>query len=75
MEKINANDLVQYLYQETSSEHNELIEKSLTDDLDLQNECKKLESTINELQSLSYSPSQSTIDKILNYARSIEKCA
>lgn len=75
MEKINNTDLVQYLYQETSLEHNTLIEKSLQNDLDLQNECSQLESTINELQNLSYSPSQSTIDKILNYARSLEKCA
>ncbi len=75
MEKINNTDLVQYLYHETTSDHKQLIEKNLQDDLDLQNECKQLESTINELQSLSYSPSQSTIDKILNYARSLEKCA
>ena len=75
MEKINANDLVQYLYQETSQEHKALIEKNLQEDMDLQKECSQLESTISELQNLSYSPSQSTIDKILNYARSLEKCA
>ena len=75
MEKINANELVQYLYKETSQDQNELIESNLQGDLDLQTECSQLENTISELQNLSYSPSQSTIDKILNYARSLEKCA
>jgi len=75
MEKKNTNDLVQYLYQETSPEHKALIEKNLQEDMDLQKECSQLESTISELQNLSYSPSQSTVDKILNYARSLEKCA
>lgn len=75
MEKINADELVQYLYQESSPEHKALIEKNLKNDFDLQKECNQLESTINELQNLSFSPSQNTIDKILNYARSLEKCA
>ena len=75
MEKINNTDLVQYLYGESSIEHNVLIDNALKNDFNLHDEYKQLETTMQELQSLSYSPSQTTIDKILNYARSLEKCS
>ena len=75
MEKINNTELVQYLYQETDDAHNKLIESALENDWILKEEYIQLESTMNELKNLSFSPQQSTVDRILNYARSLEKCS
>ena len=75
MEKITNEDLLIYLYKESSPAQQEKIADAIENQWDLREECQMLESTIEELKSLQYSPSESTVNKILEYAKSLETCS
>ena len=68
MQKISTEDLIQYLYNETSSSQNILIKEALEQDWNLREEYEQLKETIEEIGQLSFSPSSTTIDNILKHA-------
>ena len=63
-------DLIRFIYNEISTEQYREIELTLLCDNELMEEYKSLKSTINTLTEVSYDPSNSTIDAILNYSKS-----
>lgn len=63
------NDVVRYLYNETSIKENSLVEEALLFDKDLLNfylDCADLKSGMDKIQ---LSPSDSAIERILSYSR------
>ena len=63
-------DLIRFIYNETTTEQHREIELALLCDNELMEEYKSLKSTVGALGELSYTPSNSTIEKILNYSKS-----
>ena len=63
-------DLIRFIYNEITTEQHREIELALLCDNDLMEEYKSLKSTADELTKVSYSPSNSTIEAILNYSKS-----
>ncbi len=61
-------DLIRFIYNETTAEQHRTIELALLCDNELMEEYKSLKLTADELTKLSYKPSDSTIEKILNYS-------
>lgn len=61
-------DLIQYLYQETTEEQTKAIEKALETDWSLQEQYTALKDSKQELDKLVKSPRQQSIEAILNYA-------
>jgi hypothetical protein len=63
------NDVVRYLYNETSNQENTLVEEALLFDKDLLDfylDCVDLKSGMDKIQ---LSPSDSAIERILSYSR------
>jgi len=76
MHSIKSEDLLLYLYGETSKEETSAIESALLADWSLQEKLELLKSSIGELETVSYSPSKRTINQILDYAhKSVEELA
>ena len=63
-------DLIRFIYNEITDEEHRSIELALLCDNELMEDFKKLKSTIAALDKLSYEPSKSTVDAILNYSKS-----
>lgn len=68
MTKITPEDLVRYLYNETSEQKTAIIKAALQTDWNLRVTFEKLLSAQQNLQETSFSPRQETIDTILKYA-------
>lgn len=68
MQKIHTEDLIQYLYNETSESQNVLIKEALENDLNLRDEYEELKKTIEELGTLSFTPDSKTVESVLKYA-------
>ncbi len=68
MQKINTEDLIQFLYNETSESQNVLIKEALENDLNLRDEYEELKKTIEELGTLSFTPDSKTVESVLKYA-------
>lgn len=74
MQKFSQEQLMQYLYGEASPILKLAIDTAMKDDVDLQKEIKTLQRTIKQLNKLEkQSPSQKSIDAILNYAKQTQK--
>lgn len=67
------NDLVRFLYDELNKEKKQALERALLTDLDLQSELENLRSTINDLDQVTYSPSQRSVNKILDFSKGYHK--
>lgn len=65
---ITQEDLVRYLYNETSETKSAEIKASLQTDWNVREAFEKLLSTQHALNEVSYSPRPQTIDKIMEYA-------
>ncbi len=63
-------DLIRFIYNETTTEQNREIELALLCNNELMEAYKALKSTLNALNEVSYTPSKSTLEKILNYSKS-----
>ena len=63
-------DLVRYIYKETTREENIEIEQTMLFDEVLADSYAELSSTVLSLNEIHKEPSQSLIDKILNYSES-----
>ncbi len=74
MQKFSQDQLMQYLYGEASPILKLAIDNAIKEDLELQKEIKTLRRTIKQLDKLEkQSPSQKSIDAILNYAKQTQK--
>lgn len=62
-------DVVRYLYNETSSEENKEIAQALICDAELQSIYKELSAVKNQLELGLREPSDTVVDKILDYSR------
>lgn len=68
MYRITTEELIQYIYKETSSEQNIIIKNAIDSNPPLREEYLDLLNTIEEMNQLSYSPSQTVIDNILRFS-------
>ena len=62
------NDLIRYIYGETTELENREIETNEIIDPELGNEIRELKSLVKGLESMIQTPSKSVINKILNYS-------
>jgi hypothetical protein len=62
-------DLLQYLYKETSTQESIAIEKALVENWALKEKCDVLRSSIDSLDAVIESPRVEVILQVLNYAR------
>ena len=63
------NDLLKYLYNETSVSDTLAIEEALAEDRNLLAAYKGIQEAHNQLPKVQFSPSLSSIDKILSYSK------
>ena len=63
-------DLIRFIYNETTTEQHREIELALLCDNELMEAYKSLKSTVSTLNEVTYNPSNSTIETILNYSKS-----
>lgn len=68
MHSFTQEDLVQYLYNETSLEKSAVLKAALETDWILREKYDAISSAINSLEKLTLAPRQSAVDNILNYA-------
>ena len=68
MHNFTPEDLLQYLYDETSPAQTAAIKAALENDWSLREKFEVITSAQSKLEALKMSPSQKTIDNILNYA-------
>ena len=64
------NDLVRYIYKETTPEESSEIEIAMLFDEQLADAYTELFSVVNSLEASTKSPSQKTIDAIISYSKS-----
>ena len=69
MHNFTSEELLEFLFQETSAEKTEEIVTALEEDWNLKEEYREITETKEQLSAVSYSPSQKSIDTILNYAK------
>ncbi len=67
-QKITPNDLLRFLYQETSVAETMGIAEALTEDRSMFEEYEALKSSFVQLPKAKFSPSQTTIQNILRYS-------
>lgn len=65
-------DLVRYIYQETTAEESIEIKTALIFDEELSDQLNELMKTVDLLKQVQVKPSESSIDKILSYSRSYD---
>jgi len=71
--KSNANgDMIKFIYDEMSSMEEKTYKNKLDNDPELTEECKSLNLVRLDLDSISYSPSEGALDRIMKYARSLK---
>jgi hypothetical protein len=70
MHNFTPEDLIQYLYKETSPEKTAAIRAALDNDWTLREKFEVITSAQGRLEALTLSPRKSVIDNILNYAES-----
>ncbi|GAA5042044.1 hypothetical protein GCM10011506_44210 [Marivirga lumbricoides] len=62
-------DLIRYVYDETTTEENRLIEKALAIDLALLEQYQELQKLKTQLDGSMMAPSEKTINSILEYSK------
>jgi hypothetical protein len=74
MHSFTQEDLVQYLYKESSPEKSAILKATLETDWILREKYEVISSAMNSLETLRLSPRKIAIDNILNYAeRSVKQ--
>lgn len=68
MNKFSPDDLVQYLYKETSDRKTEAIKTALENDWELQESYKQMLAAQEKLEEISFSPREESVNKILQHA-------
>ena len=69
------NELIRYIYQETTKEENTDLETALIFDDGLSNDLSELKQTVLALDGVEKSPSEFCIEKILDYSKTYEERA
>lgn len=69
MTKHTTEDLILYMYRETNEEQTKSIEESLQSDWILKEKYEALKESYQNLNSMSRSPREQTINAIMNYAK------
>ena len=64
MQTFTPNDLLLYVFNECSDEQIVLIQNAMATNADIKNEVEILEASLQEISTISYSPSPKTMDKI-----------
>lgn len=62
-------DLIRFIYNDLTNEEHHNVELALLCDNELMEDFKKLKSTVGTLDELTFEPSKSTIEAILNYSK------
>lgn len=70
MPNFTTEDLLQYLYHETSKKQAQAIEKALETDWELKDQLGVLKDSISSLDKMVVSPRAQSVEAILNYAKS-----
>ena len=70
MPKITTDELIQYLYQESSKDQSLAIEKALQTDWELKDQLEILKDSMKSLEKMISSPRSQSVEAILNYAKS-----
>lgn len=65
------NDVIRYIYQETTADENLEIQQAMLFDSELANAYKILKQTIEALNEISLQPSDKSIEHVLTYSKSI----
>ena len=65
-------DLIKYIYRETTAEETTRMETALTFDESLSACFHELSKTVKLLKQVSFKPSESCLDKILSYSKSYD---
>jgi len=65
---ITQDNLIRYIYQETSQEESSLIEEALATDYELKELYESLLESKSELDKVRISPPQDVVDKIMEYS-------
>ncbi len=73
MTKITQEDLVRYLYNETSDAKSELVRDALESDMNLKDSFETLLASKKTLEKVDFSPRQESVDRILQYAGKQER--
>ena len=73
MTQITQEDLVRYLYNETSDKKSELVKEALESDMTLRDSFEALLASKKNLENVDLSPRPESIDRILQYAGKKEK--
>ncbi|MEO7959970.1 MAG: hypothetical protein ABIR19_00390 [Ginsengibacter sp.] len=73
MTQITQEDLVRYLYNETSDKKSELIREALETDINLRHSFEVLLLSKKNLEEIDLSPRPESVDRILQYAARDEK--
>lgn len=74
MHNITSEDLLLYLYGETTKLQTEAIELALQQDWSLMEKLELLTQSKNELETINFSPSSTSVNNILKYAeKSVEE--
>ena len=68
MMKITSDDLIKYLYNETSEQKSATIQTALQTDWSLREMYEQLLNSQSELKKIKFSPRRETVNKILEYA-------
>lgn len=68
MQNFTQEDLLQYLYNESSPEKSSLLKAALDTDWSLREQYEVISSAITGLEKLTLSPRQIAVENILNYA-------
>ena len=66
-------DLIRYIYHETTEKETREIDRALICDSELQKQYKELVTTKKQLDTVRMEPSERTINSILNYARGLQE--
>jgi hypothetical protein len=67
------NDLIRYLYHETTAKETKEINKALICDSELQEQFKELTATKGQLDNARLQPSGAVVERILHYARGLQE--
>ncbi|GEO10280.1 hypothetical protein [Segetibacter aerophilus] len=69
MPNYSTEELIQYVYQETSPEKTQALEKALENDWNLKEKLGALKDSMQQLDTVITSPREQSITAILNYAK------
>ena len=69
MQKYTTEDLIQYMYRETTEDESVAIEKAMQTDYILREKFEALKESMVQLDSIKESPRQQSVMAILNYAK------